>query len=104
MRLGKLDGLKEHKSFPPNEGYRSRGDEKDGGRNRRVCPPISDKPARGICRRGHDWRRRQSFRRDGRGRPQLGVLRRIRQTAVPLAIRGRASSGHAERKSVSATR
>src|SRR5262249_10506750 len=102
MRLHGLDGLKKRRSIPPNERYRTGGDQQYGGPRGRGHPPGSDKPARGIYRRGHNWRRRQSFWRSQRGRSDLGLLPCFRQTAVVLTFS--ATSGHAERKSVAATR
>src|SRR5262249_11219530 len=107
-RLYRLDRLKERSRLPPNEGYRTGSDEQDSGRSGRVHPPVSDKPACGVCRQGDDWPRRQSFRRSRSGKPHLrlhlGILPCTRQTVVTLTFRGRAISGHGERKSVAATR
>src|SRR5262249_41767645 len=99
-RLDRLDGLKERRSVPPNERNRTGGDQQDGGRGGRVHPPVSDNPARCLCRRGHNWRRCQSFRQSRRRRSDLGVVPRIRQTVLAFS----ATSGYAERKSIAATR
>src|SRR5690242_17708087 len=104
MRLHRFGRLKERRSFPPNKGYRTRCDKQDGGRSGCGHPPVSDKPASGACGRGHNWRGWQSFERSRRHRRHLAVLRCIRQIAVTLTFKGRATSIHAKRKSVAATR